>query len=240
MDGSATPSILHFNSRPCARGDTRAGGHHLFRHRFQIPPLREGRLTRMRTRRRTTAFQFPPLREGRLLRLWTISPSYNFNSRPCARGDRPPASPASSTPDFNSRPCARGDEQPRGLAVAAFHFNSRPCARGDWEKLAEKLMKEISIPAPARGATIQHFRAQTGPLFQFPPLREGRPAHPGPGGRQWLISIPAPARGATSGAHEVIVQKIFQFPPLREGRLPHRTGRPARRNFNSRPCARGD
>ena len=77
-------------------------------------------------------------------------------------------------------------------------------------------------------------------VFQFPPLREGRPKGvTGPQGPQDfnsrpcargdyydgspyyinIISIPAPARGATYAGIPVIQSLLqFQFPPLREGR----------------------
>ena len=62
----------------------------------------------------------------------------------------------------------------------------------------ERLYKLIiSIPAPARGATLNAIMKQVTGQFQFPPLREGRRSqfhsvrYPTP------ISIPAPARGAT-------------------------------------------
>ena len=99
-------------------------------------------------------------------------------------------------------------------------------------------------------------------VFQFTPLREGRPCrtrHP----RLVSISIHAPPRGATRLEQEnFALCKGFQFTPLREGRLispatsmlstlfqftPLREGRPFRPTarasstyFNSRPSARGD
>ena len=99
----------------------------------------------------------------------------------------------------------------------------------------------ISIPAPARGATKSSGDSCMHFLFQFPPLREGRPTScpltfaanvfqfpPLREGRHdltfdqvstVLISIPAPARGATLP----IWNKLYNT-----------------ENFNSRPCARGD
>ena len=61
-----------------------------------------------------------------------------------------------------------------------------------------QLFAEISIHAPARGATKQevitrYFRNE----FQFTPLREGRRIHRKPLFESFLISIHAPARGAT-------------------------------------------
>ena len=126
-------------------------------------------------------------------------------------------------------------------ANLAFHFNSRPSARGDSKVTALYNKREV---------------------FQFTPLREGRPCrtrHP----RLVSISIHAPPRGATRLEQEnFALCKGFQFTPLREGRLispatsmlstlfqftPLREGRPVGRpvegfliHFNSRPSARGD
>ena len=100
-------------------------------------------------------------------------------------------------------------------------------------------------------------------VFQFTPLREGRPK-----ADEWLesgksISIHAPPRGATFSVRSIrphsdfnsrpsargdlpssdaaLVTEVFQFTPLREGR---RHGRRRHRqkyeHFNSRPSARGD
>ena len=122
---------------------------------------------------------------------------------------------------------------------------------------------EISILAPARGATHGTI-CQAGPCrrFQFSPLREGRRNSHFPRRRQ-KISILAPARGATPNPIPDAAARLrFQFSPLREGRLqqfaPVRHDEisilaPARgathnlplkawnyRDFNSRPCERGD
>ena len=101
-------------------------------------------------------------------------------------------------------------------------------------------------------------------LFQFTPLREGRPAGSaricispsyfnsrpyarGDMARQnphlctKKISIHAPTRGATRIGGGLIPPSEFQFTPLREGRPPWRPGeRRKRAYFNSRPYARGD
>ena len=99
------------------------------------------------------------------------------------------------------------------------YFNSRPSARGD----------EYSAS--------QRFRAS---IFQFTPLREGRPAHnvrqirhnhfnsrPSARGDYTgrvtmnaleSISIHAPPRGATWSSLRSMLAPTFQFTPLREGR----------------------
>ena len=55
-------------------------------------------------------------------------------------------------------------------------------------------------------------------LFQFTPLREGRPCRFACCFLAFCISIHAPPRGATRQAIAVFSASIFQFTPLREGR----------------------
>ena len=168
--------------------------------------------------------------------------------------------------------------------------------------------RAISIHAPAGGATpvgpsrflayifqftplregrpTDQLKAKQQELFQFTPLREGRHArgsdgtvacvisiHAPAGGatqhfreniRLQLISIHAPAGGATlffrcfvlysiiisihapaGGAtlideQRVMLITIFQFTPLREGRHGPADKKHSTKNFNSRPCGRGD
>ena len=59
-----------------------------------------------------------------------------------------------------------------------------------------KLNNNISIHAPPRGATLYSFIFLRPPIFQFTPLREGRPD---------LVETQN-------------VVDVFQFTPLREGR----------------------
>ena len=77
----------------------------------------------------------------------------------------------------------------------------------------------ISIHAPARGATGLTWMHYPWTLFQFTPLREGRPMPQANMGIKLAISIHAPARGATLQRSEYIGGNRFQFTPLREGRL---------------------
>ena len=141
-------------------------------------------------------FQFTPLREGRRESRgsrWCIQ---HFNSRPSARGDLNDAADALSLRYFNSRPSARGDRLPEYWYYSIY----------------------ISIHAPPRGATHANNAEFRAFVFQFTPLREGRP----PSGSPFFsppISIHAPPRGATC-----------RCPcPL-----------PGLSYFNSRPSARGD
>ena len=105
-------------------------------------------------------------------------------------------------------------------------------------------------------------RLPSGSLFQFTPLREGRPMssvincsryvisiHAPPRGAtarmntallRRNISIHAPPRGATIGQRICLLQEAFQFTPLREGRPLGSFASILQRYFNSRPSARGD
>ena len=98
-------------------------------------------------------------------------------------------------------------------------------------------------------------------IFQFTPLREGRPARRPPACRacdfnsrpsargdeknvkaqkKQLISIHAPPRGATTKQYPQTIADLFQFTPLREGRRSRSARRVRPSYFNSRPSARGD
>ena len=187
-------------------------------------------------------FQFTPLREGRRrLRRRRKADGY-FNSRPSARGD-----------------AARG-----GFRHPGGYFNSRPSARGDEGERDTFVGTCISIHAPPRGATVCRLSCSLRPIFQFTPLREGRPVWDKQAETCQKISIHAPPRGATrysqhhperrshfnsrpSARGDVMIVKelqdeiVFQFTPLREGR--QASGARIvynKKNFNSRPSARGD
>ena len=142
---------------------------------------------------------------------------------------------------FNSRPSARGDRLSARSANLAFHFNSRPSARGDSKVTALYNKSEV---------------------FQFTPLREGRPCrtrHP----RLVSISIHAPPRGATlaGGKCPDLCANISIHAPPRgativdgfllsvdpisihappRGATTHTVAASRHKNFNSRPSARGD
>ena len=86
---------------------------------------------------------------------------------------------------------------------------------------------DISIHAPPRGATSSALqRSPSGQLFQFTPLREGRPkrSSTGAGSRFHFNSRPS-ARGDPPQFTQM-KHALFQFTPLREGRpdCGYRTG----------------
>ena len=99
------------------------------------------------------------------------------------------------------------------------YFNSRPCERGDPRERKVRILHEISIHAPARGATADSSSEW----------------------KEICISIHAPARGATTQPpHFPDCRRQFQFTPLREGRLIVQGRKFGQFDFNSRPCERGD
>ena len=120
---------------------------------------------------------------------------------------------------FNSRPSARGDLSGALFFVPPSYFNSRPSARGD-----------VKIP-------LLH----GGELFQFTPLREGRPLRFSFPHATRVFQFTPLREGRHSAKIAIYCRDIFQFTPLREGRpwllcrlllMPF--------HFNSRPSARGD
>ena len=143
-------------------------------------------------------FQFTPLREGR----------------------RKAQSATAWHPYFNSRPSARGDvcgKYSDNSITISIHAPPRGATARD-----NALPKtwSISIHAPPRGATTGMMSVSAACVFQFTPLREGRPDEQPPRAATTTISIHAPPRGATrprKGRRHATAR--FQFTPLREGRL---------------------
>ena len=193
-------------------------GLNLIRNTFQFPPLREGRRIRPADKSCVKHFNSRPCARGDAARPSARWQAENFNSRPCARGDRItlsaspmlsisiPAPARGATPSaacwghccrFQFPPLREGRRAANpGPDRQGVDFNSRPCARGDCYGINGVLEVPISIPAPARGATLTLLD-----IARIP-----------------FISIPAPARGATRAAWKRLVKNLFQFPPLREGR----------------------
>ena len=186
----------YFNSRPSARGDpcweAIKGGSKI----FQFTPLREGRLYRRMHKARGVyfnsrpsargdlnfvystqvfTFQFTPLREGRPGGRGFLFARLKFQFTPLREGRPPCSGDWWRSAYFNSRPSARGDRDAFGYSPILTHFNSRPSARGDSSGFSN----------------IWHL------LFQFTPLREGRPVGFDLTPVLHHISIHAPPRGAT-------------------------------------------
>ena len=102
---------------------------------------------------------------------------------------------------------------------AETYFNSRPSARGDVVRLPKPASQHGFQFTPLReGRRMKEMLLGDGDIFQFTPLREGRPAC----------------------CSEISSRWTFQFTPLREGRPVSYTYDASKRDFNSRPSARGD
>ncbi len=100
------------------------------------------------------------------------------------------------------------------------YFNSRPCVRGDGEYAGHRRRPRRFQFTPLReGRRVTAKTKKNWIVFQFTPLREGRQIEAN--GKRYRITL-------------------FQFTPLREGRPLDREIPVPGRNFNSRPCVRGD
>ena len=144
---------------------------------FQFTPLREGRLDDVMNALKPILFQFTPLREGRHVSDEGVRVHFYFNSRPSARGDSCTSiSSVLFTISIHAPP--RGATAGLGLApLCPWHFNSRPSARGDpsLRPNSATLANYFNSRPSARGDYRRNFRCDAPPLFQFTPLREGRP-----------------------------------------------------------------
>ena len=121
----------------------------------------------------------------------------------------------------------------------------------------------ISIHAPPRGATLSRSWIYGSPAFQFTPLREGRLSRSAAIAQRSAFQFTPLREGRPARTAKSATPCAFQFTPLREGRPPqgvaenqnrqisiHAPPRGAttrkpraprrRKNFNSRPSARGD
>ena len=119
-------------------------------------------------------------------------------------------------------------------------FNPRPCTRGDPFAVLDQIPRQVSIRAPARGATTNPCRHHCRERCFNP-----RPCTRGDAGRSpvlppFPVSIRAPARGATSCRRLSGRRWLFQSAPLHEGRHGWSCWRFGVVCFNPRPCTRGD
>ena len=120
-------------------------------------------------------FQFTPPRRGRLRPASTLLNAALFQFTPPRRGRQNGRSRNSSCRDFNSRPRAGGDRKLFEYRGCRYYFNSRPRAGGDQLAEPRRHRHQISIHAPAQGATRPASTLLNAALFQFTPPRRGRP-----------------------------------------------------------------
>ena len=189
---------------------------------------------------------------------------YYFNSRPSARGDReavqlcreenisihaPPRGATWKLDRFSRSRYISIHAPPRGATRQRLparrrppHFNSRPSARGDAFALLTILGVVVFQFTPLRegrppGTAGKSFSTP----FQFTPLREGRPWRVRLKRFLWQSFQFTPLREGRRGKSTQDGTPLpFQFTPLREGRRRSCPRRPRPCDFNSRPSARGD
>ena len=142
-----------------------------------------------------------------------------FNSRPCTRGDVLYLRYIKIDFVFQFTPLHEGRQAKANNAEQSDYFNSRPCTRGDRAH-------------PCRGEPMCYFNSR-------PCTRGDRwswchnPKTP-------RISIHAPARGATEGHPDRRQHHAISIHAPARGATPQPLRAAFWRNFNSRPCTRGD
>ena len=217
--GRADWRMGYFNSRPSARGDFQIRSFGLLSLHFNSRPSARGDAVIAQHVRRQIVISIHAPPRGATRGRSRSPPPRQFNSRPSARGDAGLNTADDITKLFQFTPLREGRHTechtmaqadfisihapPRGATNTISrlsrhrHFNSRPSARGDTDS------------ARVTGKAL---------VFQFTPLREGRPQN------------------------EICLRPVtgFQFTPLREGRLTWSKRANTPRYFNSRPSARGD
>ena len=119
---------------------------------------------------------------------------------------------------FNSRPREGAN---RKMEKATFHdhlFQFPPPRGGEPTDDAFRVLRAISIPAPARGRTIQVIGGIVHHIHFNSRPREGANTFTVVfAGAFHQISIPAPARGRTQCMDRRKAIGLFQFPPPRGG-----------------------
>ena len=128
---------------------------------------------------------------------------------------------------------ADGDVQSTSPARSRRITAESATSRGNLGRAWQRLYDQVSIHAPARGATSSSGMAGSGLTFQFTRPRGARPRSVG-NRVQPRVSIHAPARGATDGFHRVMAAKQFQFTRPRGARRPRHFSPRRNSRFNSR------
>jgi len=187
---------------------------------FQSTPLREGRQMAAYLLERARLFQSTPLREGRPGFQLDSTDSTGFNPRPCARGDNGEMHGSPSEESFNPRPCARGDVARWRSYYPAVRFQSTPLREGrQIVAFFPATSKDVSIHAPARGATVSRAKADAIYRVSIHAPARGATMQVIRGGKGGSSFNPRPcARGDPSFETSFRNLYLFQSTPLREGR----------------------
>ena len=167
-------------------------------------------------------FLLTPLREGRLYRWYEKNGCGEISTHAPAGGATEDALDAAHKAIISTH-------APAGGATLRTSASVCPSARFLLTPLRE-------------GRRSRNRRSSARTVFLLTPLREGRPCRDaGRAAAGPPISTHAPAGGATTTVIFLPVAAVFLLTPLREGRRRYRCSmRPARNNFYSRPCGRGD
>ena len=121
--------------------------------------------------------------------------------------------------EFQSTPLREGRQMEKMTKEEMLKFQSTPLREGRLLHFCHCLhIGNVSIHAPARGATSGSLTLRKANRFQSTPLREGRHV---------LSST-------------LNLECRFQSTPLREGRHYKQQMEVVNQSFNPRPCARGD
>ena len=164
-------------------------------------------------------FQFTPLREGRRESGDCKNHVRYFNSRPSARGDFKFRKEKNNEHISIHAPPRGATRRGAAQPSASKNFNSRPSARGDIACTSGLVFPHLFQFTPLReGRPTMADTMPTRFTFQFTPLREGRRSEKFESNSLY-ISIHAPPRGATLTEYNTVTGlDLFQFTPLREGR----------------------
>ena len=100
-------------------------------------------------------------------------------------------------------------------------FNPRAREGRDARQLANQIFADVSIHAPARGATLQRLQRLSLPEFQSTRPRGARPTRRADSPEVFGVSIHAPARGATLSSNPQNLCGVCFNPRAREGRDNH-------------------
>ena len=229
---------------------------------FQFSPLREGRHIPFNLTIHVNQFQFSPLREGRranetvtIVQFISILAPARGATRSCAcrivrktfqfsplrEGRRCSRRVTRRWKVFQFSPLREGRLDRKLYQEFRKIFQFSPLREGRLYQVIDGLASmEISILAPARGATHTGIGRGESIRFQFSPLREGRHEIDVLAARGVLISILAPARGATPPkSNQEEHCNISILAPARGATFIGRAS-DHRVHFNSRPCERGD
>jgi len=163
-----------------------------------------------------------------------------FNPRPRTRGDVSAGTSRSRALCFNPRPRTRGDQSPSIRRILIRRFNPRPRTRGDVGDIDGDARSDVSIHAPARGATQAAGDVAYFDGFQSTPPHEGRLVSVVGTAPAGVFQSTPPHEGRRDPGGAVRSLSLFQSTPPHEGRLGVERDANSGGGFNPRPRTRGD